>query len=198
MPYYVWGIFNYVYPAPRSTEIHKSNKDNCLFYPFKHDGSIFTIDSMLWRSGNEIFAPKIKDIEDEIFSDKRGNIVSLMATLSYKKTMNADCNNQHSLEPIPKNMLSNFLLSYDRIGIDIIDFMGISGLANMGYSSFQADHLNKLNIEINNFGLVCKFKQAKILTNILSTFVPEHSPFISVEIWKRSDNRRCSDAAEEL
>lgn len=184
MVYYIWGIFNYSPPVPTGVELHKASKDNCYFYPFEHDNDIFTIDSMLWQSGKEFFFPNLECIKNEIHS-KKNNTVNLVAVILDYETITLNYYNQQCLEYIPENIMSDFFQFYERIGIDLVDFMGVSGLVNMGYSCVQIKHLNRLNIEINEFGLVSEYGQARVLANILSSFVPEHSPFIPVEIWRR-------------
>ncbi len=43
---YVWGIFEYLPPVPNKNMF--TNAQGACFYPFEHQGDIFTIDSDLW------------------------------------------------------------------------------------------------------------------------------------------------------
>ncbi|HAT8014953.1 hypothetical protein [Citrobacter rodentium] len=182
MLYYVWGVFNYPLPVPKGDSLHKASKNDCHFYPFNHSGNIFTIDSMLWHGGNEIFSPGLKCIEEEILLIKKKNLVNLMAITTKTNTPTIVFNSE--LEAIPEAINDIFLSTYINIGFDIVDAMGVSGLVNIGFNNNQTTHIKSLNIKINKFGLLDDYKQAEKLSYLLSSFAPEHCYFTPVNIWK--------------
>ncbi|EBP0113497.1 hypothetical protein IH94_01120 [Salmonella enterica] len=188
MIFYIWGIFHYQLPVPTGRQLHQASSINCQFYPFRHESSLFTIDSMLWKGHIEEFIhPSLIDVNSEVLSKKIENRIHLIA-ISFKNSVPAiGFEDDIILEEIPKSLTLSFLSNYNRLGVDVIDIMGISGLANIGYNFKQAECLMNLNIEITPFGLIDSYKQASQFASIISKFAPEHSPFIPVEIWKNKE-----------
>lgn len=168
--------------------MHQASSIDCQFYPFKHESSLFTIDSMLWKGDIEEFIhPSLIDINSEVLSNKIENRVHLIA-ISFKNSVPAiGFEDDIILGEMPKSLTPSFLSNYNRLGVDVIDIMGLSGLANIGYNFKQAECLMNLNIEITPFGLIDSYKQASQFASIISKFAPEHSPFIPVEIWKNKE-----------
>lgn len=185
MSSYVWGIFNYFTLPPMGIDLHNASGDDCQFYPFQHNKGIFTIDSMLWGVGEELFAPTLNTIKDEIFIEKDKNETNLVALILEKYITNIDAPNEIKLQSIPEKIIKQFLFYYERIGIDIVDILGVSGLANIGYSKSQTKKISKKKIKINKFGLLDEYSHAEALAKIASSAASEHAPFIPIEIWKR-------------
>ena len=128
----------------------------------------------------------MNQIKNEILSKKEPAIINMVTIVLEKNFKRAACDSE-KLEVIPKGIINDFFLSYERVGIDIVDFMGVSGLVNIGYSQSQTTHIKNLNIKMNDYGLIETYEQSETLANILSSFAPEHSPFFPIEIWRKNN-----------
>lgn len=185
---YVWGIFHFSSTPPNSEILLKTNNGEHHFYPFEHNGDIFTIDTDLWDSKillEESFYPELDVIDIKIKKDTtiKSKINTLIAFYSHSTVPTIDANDNITINKLPEYLHKPLNSNYECIGFDLVDVTGLSGLANIGYNLSQLIHIQSLHLKMTKWGLLSDEKQAVLLAQIVSIISPEHAPFLPMEIW---------------
>lgn len=157
-----------------------------VFYPFPHEGSIFTFDSSLWRSGNSCgsVGPVAQTVVDELERGRLEKVETLLAV-----TDQPDWIPPGATRAVPLSMIEEVKSACDLeivpLGFDVIDFQtGISGLTNIGLGSDEVEQFQRCVPMVNEHGLVPDSATAERLAALASLVAPEHAPFFLVHVLK--------------
>ncbi|MCE9886316.1 MULTISPECIES: hypothetical protein [Hafniaceae] len=185
---YVWGIFEYLPPVPNKNMF--TNAQGACFYPFEHQGDIFTIDSDLWVDSvvEANYYPNSDVIRSEITSRDNtpdNKTIKLIAFYSKPSVSVLGSIDNVTLLEISHKSINALKSNYYNIGFDVVDITGLSGLANIGFDPEQLSDVDALKIKMSRWGLVVCARDAKKLAELFSILAPEHAPFIYLEIWMK-------------
>jgi hypothetical protein len=162
------------------------------FAPLATGGPIYTIDFDLWEqkaaapeAPSQTFCPSRDDVLHAWARSKNENRTFLMGLTQSEHFVPAGPPGAK----LPLNRASDLLENSEKLvdlGFDVVDQLtGISGLANIGYSSDDLKDLGIMGIGINNYNLLPDARAAKSFAAFASRAAQEHAPFIPVRVIAR-------------
>lgn len=189
---YVWGISRVLGQPPRGEKFH-AHQGEYRYYPFFHQGPIFTADCSLWEFGaaTNSFADSTEIAywprEDEIakFVEEEPNrwLVAILTDKPQAQTI--DPAGPVGLSRIPSTSKKTFITEFSIYGYDVVDISGLSALVNVGYTACDLAALKGTPIEINEHGLISTANDGYLFAEFASHAAPEHAPFFPVELWAK-------------
>jgi hypothetical protein len=87
------------------------------------------------------------------------------------------------LHKVPSASRVAFEQGFFCTGFDVIDISGLSGVSSIGYSPQEAAEIRKMNIDINQYGLIQSLADANKFADFASDAAEEHAPFEPAQIW---------------
>lgn len=187
---YAWGLLKIVGEVPEAEKLLLPVK-NYKFFPFEHKGKIFTFDENIWnnvvphdkphQNAQTVMRPDIKQIEDAVLNDKTPWIIAFSdQQFAY---ITGEGRKVEMLQ-IPPSLYQAFSENFVEIGYDVIDSMGISAIANVGYTQKDRESFRGI-APVNQYGVFTSAQCAKKFADITSRIVIEHAPFFPVNLWIR-------------
>ena len=159
------------------------------FFPFPHSGEVLTIDSDIWKA----LAPTDNAVILRMWPDSTGllqavegvskSAISLLATTHTKHVVTFDGTTATEL-PVLTELPSGFWFA----GCDVIDPSGLSAIANIGFTPDEVSEIERMNLVVNQHGLLTDTEAALAFAQVASRFAPEHAPFSPVSIHCRRAN----------
>lgn len=176
---YVFVVLLISGAPPSAEELRKGHADY-VFAPLGGN-KIYTIDEEIWKAIDH-------HIESNYFpSEEECNAILQKSMESHTAVLVGLV--EHGQLDIPGRGETNLTLfspgeRYKAIdiGYDVIDSFGLSAIANVGYSTSEAQNIEKLNISLTKFGLIENKNDSDRLSVYADKYVEEHAPFSSIKI----------------
>jgi hypothetical protein len=134
----------------------------------------------LWSAGHTVEYPEECAVQDYLnHTTNEQNAVYLIA-LSHHKANHVD----HSLVSFQR-LQHQQKMTFQCIGFDVVDDLGISMLTNIGYTKNEARDIRNARIAMNPYGLIKEYEDTVRLVNLIAPYCSEHYPDNIVEVWMK-------------
>jgi|GEM_PF-4797297 len=185
---YIWGVLK-IKGNPPSDEKLRIPSSKYKYYPFLHQGLIFTADPSLWDlsptgvstgGGSKVSHwPSSNELADFIAGLNEEETWLLLIFSDQPSARTIDPAATVPLTKIPPPLKDGF----SSVGFDVIDMSGLSALTNVGYTEDDLSRFANMTIETNDCGLISTSGDSHRFAEFASSAAPEHAPFFPVEVW---------------
>jgi hypothetical protein len=178
--------------TPPQVRALKESRKDYFFAPLATEGSIYTIDRDLWlavagalASTEKAFCPGPQDIHRALERSRRSDCLFLMGLIE-RDHFTTPGTPSVKLALQQASAIVDDSESLQELGYDAIDELtGISGLANVGYSSGELEEVRRLRINMTRYNLIAEPADAESFCRLASSAAQEHAPFIPIRVVAR-------------
>lgn len=176
---YVFVVLSISGSPPSADELRKEQADY-VFAPLGGN-KIYTIDEEIWKVIGH-------HIESSYFPSEEEYNAILQKSLESHTTVLVGLVEHDQLDMPGRGETNLTLFSPGErykaidIGYDVIDSFGLSAISNVGYSIFEAQNIENLNISLTKFGLIDNKNDSDRFSVYADKYLEEHAPFSSIKI----------------
>ncbi len=166
---------------PPNGDKMKAIRGDYVFAPFGGN-KIFTVDADLWKiygqNLEQIFFPSANEYRAIIDQSLNSNTHILVGLIGEHK-LNVPGRGLTTLEAFIAKKEYRMMID---MGYDVVDYFGLSAIANIGYTSNEVTDIENLDIDTNRFGLINNKDDGIRFALFADTSAEEHSPFIPIRV----------------
>jgi len=166
---------------PPNGDKMKAIRDSYIFAPFG-GSQIFTIDADLWKIGahnpEQFFCPSTNEYNAIVGKSINSNTHILVGLIA-EHELNVPGRGLTSLEVFMPNDKYSMMVD---MGYDVIDYFGLSAIANIGYTPNEVINIGNMDIDINRFGLINNKDDGIRFALFSNASAKEHSPFFPIRV----------------